>query len=322
MDEQGENRSTIKQEVALSYLIISVPISDVKTSKFMTLACICSIPFSLLMFCVGIDSMSMCPAETRVSYFLVFQSLTWITVSMLRIMVHLIEFLYNRGSCVDNCKVPGLGMVSSVAYLLFFFSSLWAVKFTPIIVNLQPVFDDKNNVAHCPAFVYYLALTYCGLVTFMVGSVLTIVMFGIIAGLVHPEFLVTTGFLKAENILLDFTGEEEDEIEDKTESKYKKNIKTPDPLHFCFRWKKANAVESLTGQSLGTLTPSWAGLAVSPVGLRSKLRERLNSGGEENSQNSQKQFVAILENPVIRRSGSQYLRAAINNSIREEKRIS
>eukprot|EP00092_Neocalanus_flemingeri_P058589 GFUD01069829.1.p1 GENE.GFUD01069829.1~~GFUD01069829.1.p1 ORF type:complete len:206 (+),score=48.84 GFUD01069829.1:219-836(+) len=191
------------------------PLAEVKTSKFLTLACICSIPFSLLMFCVGIDSMSMCPAETRVSFFLVFQSLTWITVSLLRIMVHLIEFIYNR----DHCNVPGLGMVSSVAYLLFFFSSLWAVKFTPIIVNLQPVFDDKTDVAHCPAFIYYLALTYCSLVTFMVGSVLTIVMFGIIAGLVHPEFLVTTGFLKAENILLDFTGEDEEEIEENQASK-------------------------------------------------------------------------------------------------------
>eukprot|EP00092_Neocalanus_flemingeri_P027924 GFUD01030317.1.p1 GENE.GFUD01030317.1~~GFUD01030317.1.p1 ORF type:complete len:293 (-),score=73.57 GFUD01030317.1:48-926(-) len=279
------------------------PLAEVKTSKFLTLACICSIPFSLLMFCVGIDSMSICPAETRVSFFLVFQSLTWITVSMLRIMVHLIEFIYNRGSCVDNCNVPGLGMVSSVATLLFFFSSLWAVKFTPTIVTLQPVFDDKTDIAHCPAFVYYLALTYCGLVTFMVGSVLIIVMFGIIAGLVHPEFLVTTGFLKAENILLDFRGEDENDIEEEPESK----------------WRKVHSVESLTGQSLGSLTPTWAGVAVSPVGLRSAMRERLNSGGEEIRQ---KQFGGKLENPGMRRSGSEYLRAALNNSTREEKRIS
>ena len=176
------------------------------------------------MFCVGIDSMSMCPAETRVSYFLVFQSLTWITVSALRIMVHLIEYSYNRRSCINNCNVPGLGMVNSVAYLLFFFSSLWAVKFTPIIVNLQPVFDDKTAADHCPAFVYYLALTYCGFVTALVGSVVTIVIFGIIAGLLHPEFLVTTGFLKAENILLDFTGEDDVNTEENEKSRFENNI--------------------------------------------------------------------------------------------------
>jgi len=278
-------------------------LSTDETSKCVTLACVCSIPFSLLMFCVGIDSMSMCPAETRVSYFLVFQSLTWITVSVLRIMIHLIEFIYNRGSCVNNCHVPGLGMVSSVAYLLFFFSSLWAVKFTPIIVNLQPVFDDKTAVDHCPAFVYYLALTYCGLVTFMVGSVLTIVMFGIIAGLLHPEFLVTTGFLKAENILLDFTGEDDEENEEKPES----------------RWRKAEAVETLTGTKLGSLTPSWAGVAVSPVGLRAKLKDQLSVEGD---QAGQSQLVARMESSVTRRSGRHYLRAALSNSIREEKRIS
>jgi hypothetical protein len=257
------------------------------------------------MFCVGIDSMSMCPAETRVSYFLVFQSLTWITVSVLRIMVHLIEFLYNRRSCINNCHVPGLGMVSSVAYLLFFFSSLWAVKFTPIIVNLQPVFDDKTAADHCPAFVYYLALTYCGLVTVMVGSVLTIVMFGIIAGLLHPEFLVTTGFLKAENILLDFTGEEEED--DPEENKQS-------------RWRKAEAVETLTGSKVGQLTPSWARVAVSPVGLSDGAsKPRAMSRSE---QAGQSQLTAKLENCVTRRSGRHYLRAALSNSIREEKRIS
>lgn len=272
------------------------PLPPNETSACVTLACVCSVPFSLLMFCVGIDSMSMCPAETRVSYFLVFQSLTWITVSVLRIMVHLIEYIYNRGSCVNNCNVPGLGMVSSVAYLLFFFSSLWAVKFTPIIINLQPVFDDKTAVDHCPAFVYYLALTYCGLVTFMVGSILTIILFGIIAGLLHPEFLVTTGFLKAENILLDFAGEDDDEIAETPES----------------RWRKAHAVESLTGTNLSMLTPSWAGVAVDPVGLREKLKEKLSHEEEQTVHNQL----------VTKRSGSLYLRAALNNSIREEKRIS
>ena len=195
-------------------------VSHDETSKFVTMVCACSVPFSLLMFCVGIDSMSMCPAETRVSYFLVFQSLTWITVSLLRMMVHLIEFFYNRGSCVNNCHVPGLGMVNSVAYLLFFFSSLWAVKFTPIIVNLQPVFDDKTATDHCPAFVYYLSLTYCGLVTLLVGSILFVVVFGIIAGLVHPEFLLTTGFLNAENILLDLAAEDDEKPEEEPESRY------------------------------------------------------------------------------------------------------
>ena len=207
IDKLGNNlRRRYNLEIFTIHSDPRSPVQD-ETSKCVTLACICSVPFSLLMFCVGIDSMSMCPAETRVSYFLVFQSLTWITVSALRIMVHLIEYSYNRRSCINNCNVPGLGMVNSVAYLLFFFSSLWAVKFTPIIVNLQPVFDDKTAADHCPAFVYYLALTYCGFVTALVGSVVTIVIFGIIAGLLHPEFLVTTGFLKAENILLDFTGD-------------------------------------------------------------------------------------------------------------------
>merc|ERR1719167_1028825 len=165
----------------------------------------------------------MCPAETRVSYFLVFQSLTWITVSMLRVMVHVIEYVYNRGACMNNCHVPGLGMVNSVAYLLFFFSSLWAVKFTPMILNLQPVFDDKTAVNHCPEFVYYLALTYCALVSFIVGTILVIILFGILAGLLHPEFLVTTGFLRAENILLDFNAEDtENEAEENKESRLRK----------------------------------------------------------------------------------------------------
>lgn len=283
-----------------------------ETSKCVTLACICSAPFSLLMFCVGIDSMSMCPAETRVSYFLVFQSLTWITVSALRIMVHLIEYSYNRMSCINNCNVPGLGMVNSVAYLLFFFSSLWAVKFTPIIVNLQPVFDDKTAADHCPAFVYYLALTYCGFVTALVGSVVTIVIFGIIAGLLHPEFLVTTGFLKAENILLDFTGEDDVKTEENEKS----------------RKRKAGAVEALTGSKLGSLGPSWAEVAVSPVGLSTKLGEQEQPMAkfraklsEERDHTGHPQLVARLENSVTRRSGRHYLRAALSNSIREEKKI-
>jgi hypothetical protein len=88
------------------------------------------------------------------------------------------------------------------------------------------------------------------------------------------------------------------------------NIK---PMYnFFARWRKAYAVESLTGTNLGMLTPSWAGVAVDPVGLREKLKEKLSHEKEP----------IIHKQPVTRRSGSLYLRAALNNSIREEKRIS
>ena len=81
---------------------------------------------------------------------------------------------------------------------------------------------------------------------------------------------------------------------------------------FISRWRKAHAVESLTGTNLSMLTPSWAGVAVDPVGLREKLKEKLSHEEEQTVHNQL----------VTKRSGSLYLRAALNNSIREEKRIS
>ena len=79
------------------------------------------------------------------------------------------------------------------------------------------------------------------------------------------------------------------------------------PCHCSCRWRKSQAVETLIGNNLGSVSPSWAKVVVTPVGLESKLKE------EQASRTSS-----------TRRSGNLYLRRALSNSmnnIMDEKRI-
>lgn len=285
---------------------------DHHSSSVLTLACLCSTPLSVLMLCVGIDSMSMCPAERRVSYFLVFQALAWLTVCCLRVLVHLIERRRTN-------QVPCLGMICSVAYTLFSFSCLWAVKFTPAILTLQPDFHDPRHTAHCPAFVFYLTLVYCSLVTFLVGGLVTVVLLGVLAGLLHPDFLVTTGFLKPENVLLDFLATEEEEEMETREA--------------------ASNLDDLARKNMEPLSPSWDNAGLSPVlGLRSRTDKTKNTMSlDKTSLEKVDKAKTLLDSQIeagLQRledtlagtltgvsRGNNYLRTALANSTREERKL-
>lgn len=112
----------------------------------------------------------------------------------------------------------------------------------------------QQGSSTCPSLTFHLALAYCSIISILGIILLIILLAGITAGLLHPEFLVTTGFLKPENILIDFTGgdeEEEDTPEEVSEAE-------------AARRRKAYAINTLLGRQL---EPMWAGVAVAPLGL-------------------------------------------------------
>lgn len=228
---------------------------------------VCWLPVSVLMLTVGIDSMSMCPAERKpLSLFLVFQSLTAITVIGLRVLIYIIckRTKIKHPNLEGSREIPGVGPVCSISYILTSIAVVWTIKFTSTIATLDPVPELKEDDMHCPAYLYYITLTYCCFVSLMSGLMVLVVLTGLAVGVARPDLLVTTGFLKDQNFLIDFADDAEEEKD--------KDVKV-EP-----KWNAALAIEGLTGQEVGKLSPSWAKLALGPVNLQQVLQHRLDDG--------------------------------------------
>ena len=75
-----------------------------------------------------------------------------------------------------------------------------------------------------------------------------------------------TGFLNPENVLIDFSGSE-DEEEEEEEKQEGKNLEETLDEEERARQRKAYAISALLGGR--PLNPTWANLALGPVGLKS-----------------------------------------------------
>ena len=140
----------------------------------------------------------------------------------------------------------------------------------PVSTSLPPPSVSQLLVApptsppHCPSVSFHLALAYCSVVSAVLLLLTLALLAAILAGLIHPEFLVITGFLNPENVLIDFSGSEYEEEEEAKEKEESSN-ETVDEEERA-RQRKAYAISALLGRPL---SPGWANLALAPLGLKS-----------------------------------------------------
>jgi len=322
--------------------------SQARNSAFLTLGCLTAAPFALVMLLVGGDSLSRqgagCPGERRVTHFLVFQALSILTVVLIRVIVHCL----NVGR--REAGGPAQGLLCAISYTLCFFTFAWAARFTPTIVWLQLPPDvhpvppaasasslpppsvtqllvaPPTSPSHCPSISFHLALAYCSVVSALLLLLALALLLAILAGLLHPEFLVITGFLNPENVLIDFSGSEDEEEEEEANDKDHHSNDTLDEEERA-RQRKAYAISALLGRPL---SPGWAHLALAPLGLKScppspQMADGRSSPGQVwlssgLSRSSSKENLGLSMTRVVDIGNcSPYLRKALDNSFKGEK---